>query len=499
MSNVAFDFMPNNILTPLAFFEVRGAQTPFYSPLRLLLMGHKNATGGAATLDTPYRLSKSESVRLFGNGSMVERMYDVAFKNSPYVEVWGLATPPAGGGIKAVRRLEVTSVPTFNGIMTFYVGAQEVQTIVYTTDTTTTIAARIRTVINRRKTLSMTALAVGSDPDIIELQCKWVGESGNNISVERSVWGSDNTLANTILTVGSFTAGVGNSDLAAGLASLGDEPFDIIAVGFEGVDAQLAQLAGFMNPSSGRWNPLRQIFGHFICTRQEASYSDLVTFADARNDAHSSVIGVLNSPTPPWVWAAGFGAVMALHWDAPPQVSRPLQTLPVVGVEPPRSPLYWFTNDERNGLLDAGVATYTVDRDRTVRIERIRTLYKTNVYGDPDASLSDAITLFQAMFFCRSMKTIVDSRFPRHGLTDDDTNIEGFTSPGRISDALIHNYIFLAKTGLVENVKAFVNNLVVERNAFDANRVDCLMKPDMVNQFRVFAALVEITLQSLDF
>lgn len=499
MALPAFDFMPNNILTPLAFFEVRGAQTPFYSPLRLMLLGHKNAVGSAASLDVPYRLSRSESRRLFGVGSMVERMYDVAYKNAPYAEIWGMATPPEGGAIKAVRRLEVSAVPPYNGVMTFFIGAQMVSIIVYTTDTTAGIATRIRTHVNKQTTLSMKALAVGSDPDIVELECKWAGQSGNNITIERSVWGSDNKLANAVLTIGATTAGVGNSSLAAGLAGLGDEQFDILAVGFEGVDAQLAQLADFMNPATnGRWHPLRQVFGHCICTRQETDYSALITFAEARNDAHTSVIGTLGSPSPPWLWAAGFGAVMALHWDAPPEVSRPLQTLQVAGIEPARSPLYWFTNEERNGLLDAGVATYTVDRDRTVRIERIRTLYKTNVYGDPDSSLSDAVTLFQAMFFVRSMKTIIDSRFPRHGLTDEDTNIAGFTSPGRIADALIHNYIFLQKTGLVENVGAFVQGLQVERNSFDANRVDCLMRPDMVNQFRVFAALVEITLQSVD-
>ena len=48
--------------------------------------------------------------------------------------------------------------------------------------------------------------------------------------------------------------------------------------------------------------------------------------------------------------------------------------------------------------------------------------------------------------------------------------------------------------GLVEDTEEFKNELIVERNADDVNRVDVLLPPDLVNQFRVFAAKTEFRL-----
>lgn len=48
--------------------------------------------------------------------------------------------------------------------------------------------------------------------------------------------------------------------------------------------------------------------------------------------------------------------------------------------------------------------------------------------------------------------------------------------------------------GLVEDTEEFKNELIVERNADDVNRVDVLLPPDLLNQFRVFAAKTEFRL-----
>ena len=49
--------------------------------------------------------------------------------------------------------------------------------------------------------------------------------------------------------------------------------------------------------------------------------------------------------------------------------------------------------------------------------------------------------------------------------------------------------------GLVENMDLFKANLIVERNANDPNRVDILFPPDLINQLRIMAMLVEFRLQ----
>jgi phage tail sheath gpL-like len=48
--------------------------------------------------------------------------------------------------------------------------------------------------------------------------------------------------------------------------------------------------------------------------------------------------------------------------------------------------------------------------------------------------------------------------------------------------------------GLVENFDQFKADLIVERSPTDANGVDVLLPPDLINQFRVFAAKLEFRL-----
>ena len=49
--------------------------------------------------------------------------------------------------------------------------------------------------------------------------------------------------------------------------------------------------------------------------------------------------------------------------------------------------------------------------------------------------------------------------------------------------------------GLVEDIRAFKANLLVERDPNDPNRVNVLYPPDLINQLRIFAVLAQFKLQ----
>ena len=44
--------------------------------------------------------------------------------------------------------------------------------------------------------------------------------------------------------------------------------------------------------------------------------------------------------------------------------------------------------------------------------------------------------------------------------------------------------------GLVEGIDQFKNDLIIERSITDVNRLDVLLPPDLVNQFRVGAVKI---------
>jgi len=48
--------------------------------------------------------------------------------------------------------------------------------------------------------------------------------------------------------------------------------------------------------------------------------------------------------------------------------------------------------------------------------------------------------------------------------------------------------------GLVENLEQFKNDIVVERNAQDPNRLDFLLPPDLINGLKIIAAQIQFLL-----
>ena len=68
-------------------------------------------------------------------------------------------------------------------------------------------------------------------------------------------------------------------------------------------------------------------------------------------------------------------------------------------------------------------------------------------------------------------------------------------TPSLIKAELVAEYRIDMYNGLVENIAAFKNNLMVERDPNNPNRVNVLYPPDLINQLRVFAVLAQFRLQ----
>ena len=98
----------------------------------------------------------------------------------------------------------------------------------------------------------------------------------------------------------------------------------------------------------------------------------------------------------------------------------------------------------------------------------------------------------------RRLKARLRLRFPRHKLANDGTRIpagSAIVTPSMIRGECIAEYRDQESLGWVENVAAFIENLVVERNGDDPTRVDILFPPDLVNGLHIFAVLFQPRLQ----
>jgi phage tail sheath gpL-like len=192
-------------------------------------------------------------------------------------------------------------------------------------------------------------------------------------------------------------------------------------------------------------------------------------------------------------FAAAVAAVVALNANIDP--ARPFQTLALACVlEPAESDL--FTNTERNLLLFDGVSTSKASGG-VVQIERLVTTYQTNGAGASDPSYLDATTMLTLLYLRFSFRNRILTRYPRHKLANDGTRYgagQAVITPLIGKAEAVAWFREMEELGLVENFDSFVANLVVERNGSDANRLDFLLPPDLINQFIVGAVKIQFRL-----
>ena len=93
------------------------------------------------------------------------------------------------------------------------------------------------------------------------------------------------------------------------------------------------------------------------------------------------------------------------------------------------------------------------------------------------------------------MRARIASKYGRHKLANDGTLYgagQAVVTPKVIKAELISLFRDWEEAGLVEGIEQFIADLIVERDPTDANRLNALIPPDLVNQLRVFAGQVQL-------
>ena len=148
-------------------------------------------------------------------------------------------------------------------------------------------------------------------------------------------------------------------------------------------------------------------------------------------------------------------------------------------------------------LLYSGISTLDVDAGGNVVIERLITTYQTSGAGTPDEAFLDLNTPLLLGAIRYTMRVRFASKYPRHKLANDGTRF----GPGQpVMTPLIAKGEFFVlfreweEAGWVESFDQFKQDLVVQRSASDKNRLEAIVPPDLINNLRVFAALIQFRL-----
>jgi phage tail sheath gpL-like len=466
-----------------------------------LLVGQKLAAGKAA-LNVPIAIGTLAQARdAFGRGSMLARMFEVFMINNFAHEMWGVALDEPPGGVAAFGSITVTTPPTESGTIHLYIAGQLVVVGVIAGDTTAQVATKIEAAMDAMVDLPVIATVTTGTANVVGLTCKWKGITGNDIDLRDSYRGA---LAGEILPVGltltysgsgKLGGGSGQPVMTSAIAAMADEAYEYVAMPYTDGTSIDAWEFEFGFSDTGRWGWMRQAYG-LVFTAYRNTYSNTIVFGATNNAGTVTYMGVeMGAPSPVWDWAAAYTAKAARALLNDP--ARPLQTLELDGIF--GAPKHQrFSISELNNLSQAGIATQRMGPNGVPQIMRETTSYQLNNYGHGDDAYELVTTLATLAKLIRNQRHAITSKYPRHKLADDGTRFgvgQKIVTPNIIKAELVAQYRIDEFNGLVENVKAFKLNLIVERDPNDPNRVNVLYPPDLVNQLRIFAVLAQFRLQ----
>lgn len=493
---ISFNNIPSGIKVPLFYAEVdNSAANTAVAVNKSLLIGQKLNTGTAQALTPVLCSSEGQAKELFGRGSQLARMVEHFRKNAPMEVLYCVALDDGEDDVAATSTVTFTGTASAAGTVYLYINGVQLKVVAAIGATAAQLATSLASIVNGKSDLPVTAAA---NSGVVTLTAKNKGAAGNDL---KAVLNYAGVSAGEILptgigcTVSPFADGEGVPDIADAFAVLGDEAFEFIGVPFSDT-ASLNAMKDEMQDASGRWAYTKQLYGHCYTARR-GTYSELAAYGVLRNDPHVTIVGIENNRMNDAAEVVGdfLGRTAVFVGNDP---ARPTQTGILYGLTPVKMQDR-FNMVERQTLLTSGIATLT-DSDST-RIERAVTTYQHNAFGDPDNSYYDSETLHTLAYVIRYLRSIITSKYARHKLANDGTRYgagQAVVTPSVIRGEIIAAYRRLEYQAIVENAEIFAKYLIVERNANDPNRLDVLFPPDLVNQLRIFAMLVQFRLQYSD-
>lgn len=466
----------------------------FTDAYRVLLLGQKLAAGSAAA-NTPVRVpSATVAAQLFGINSMLhimaKRIFDQAKFMGGTLEVWAIASPDGAGAAAAAGSVVVGGAPTANGTIAFYIGGERVAVGVMAGQSTASIATALVAAINGITTNQYVAAAVdGVNTSKVNLTALQKGLVYNGIDLRHSYFRGEALPPGLTLAITAMATGATNPDITAAIAAMGPTRWAKIAMPFnDGANVTLLE-----NEMLRRFGATIQLEG-VVHGWLNDTLANLLTFGAARDSAFISWEGGMNVPAPTFALAARYTALAAVAAivDAP----RQLRSL-IMANELPPAEIDRLDADERESLLADGIATFTVGDDGLMRMERNVTTYKTNGAGVLDPSYRDVETMECLHSLRADIRGYVLTTYPRSKLADDGPGVTAsqvVVTPKYMRSALAARGFLWAQQGLIEDYQQFLADLAVSRDANDPDRLNALIRPNIINNFRTLAAELQFIL-----
>jgi phage tail sheath gpL-like len=486
---VSIPQLPSGLAVPLFYAQVDNSQAGVFTVNgHRLLIGQKLAAGAAPLHEKILITSTEQAWTLFGRGSLLARMVEAYRANDSYGELYCIALADDPAGVAAVHTVTLTGPAQEAGQTNLNIGATRVRGAVADTDTATAMATALAAAINADLDLPVTATsALG----VVTVTSRHKGECGNAVGLVMNLLGEvggERLPKGTTAAIVQTVQGSGNPDITPAIAAMGDDPFDYIVMPY----TDTASLNDLRDEMVSRWSALRMIYGHAYAAKVD-TLGNLTALGDARNDPALTIGGVNGTPWPGFEIAAAFAGQASQSLEVDP--ARPIHTLVLKGGPAPKA---GYTLQEKQILIDHGIAPLAPVLGGELAIVSGVTTYTKNVHGARDRSYQNITTRSNLTFQIRFLQARITQKFGRHKLADDGTRFgagQAIVTPNIIRAELIAAYGELVALGLAENIEAFKNALIVERDLQNVDRVNILFAPDLVNELKVIGMLVQFRQQ----
>lgn len=488
---INFDQIPSATRVPFTYVEFNnsGAVTgPLRKVYKTLVIGQKLPAGTAQYLKDYTITSNEQAADLFGEGSMLHNMIKAFRANNSNLNLIAVAVEDSSSGVAATGSVKFNGTATGAGVLNALVGGQRVSMPVAVGDTAGTMATNFAAKINALK-LEVSAAVDGVDTTKVNLTARHKGETGNTISIVFNYYDGETFPSGVSApTVVAMSSGAANPDLEDLIAALPEQQFEAIVCPY--IDTP--NLTALDAEMERRWGPVLQATG-IVYVAKAGSFSDIESFGNSKNSKALVCYEAHAMPTPPHIVAAAMTAVVMGSVSIDP--ARPLQTLQVRGIIPAKK-VDLFKQEERDLLLFDGIATHKTDEYGNTFLERVITTYKKNNAGSDDPSYLDVLTPYTLDYLRYDLKNRINLKFPRHKLASDGLKVvpPNTITPSVAKAEAINIYKDWMDLGLVENLEAFIEGLIVERDPSDVNRLNWLLTPDLMNQLMINGVQIKFIL-----
>lgn len=444
-------------------------------PAKLLVIGYKRDDDSSAADKTPIVVNLGEEDALFGRGSQLTLMVRTALLNNPYVPTYALPlAEPTGAAATGTITITATAAQA-SGNIRLYIAGQLVSVPVNNGDGAAQIATSVAAGINGSNTLPGTASASAG---VVTFTTHQTGKFGNDIRITVNARSGEQLPGGVTVATADCKGGTGGIDAVDGTTvvnNLGEEWWtELVLPGtdaafVEKITTELATREGASIQQDG-----------IAYTCAVGTVATLSAFKN--NSRRLSMMGMRASLVPTWQVAAAYGAVASVSASVSP--ASPLQYLPLVDLLAPGI-ADRFTESDRNILLGDGIATAIIDDSLTIRIEKAITKYTQNAAGVSDYSYSDVSDVNNLRYLRYSLVQRLGVLFPRKRLGNDgDPAIPGVVRPSDVRAAIIGIANAWLNAGLITDIDQFRDDLTVERDANNSDRLQISIQPTLIGQLR---------------